>query len=282
MATIMGEQAGSRTASPSEIRQTRIIRVQLTSEADSPRQAFLQCGVAWGDAHPEEAGLTAREFDMQPIERPHHKKLYEVTVTYKSPVRGEYAQDPVNEPAEIRYGGRAETRIATKTTSGAAVLNSARDPFAPPYEYSVHPLTIMIGRAQATAVPATIRSYRDSVNSAAITVAGFSLAARQGLMTGWDASSFVAAGFGTRWRHEYTIEVADGTWDVELLDHGLYYFDTANVKRRFKIEGEPTEEPQRLDGSGGPLAEGAAASASVYWIFRIRTETNWSTLSLPT
>lgn len=281
MATIMGEQAGSRTASPSEIRQTRIIRVQLTSEADSPRQAFLQCGVAWGDAHPEEAGLTAREFDMQPIERPHHKKLYEVTVTYKSPVRGEYAADPVTEPAEIRYGGRSQARAVVRDKDGNAILNSAGMPFAPPYEIEYHPLTIHISRNESSANPATIRAFRDRVNSAAITVAGFSLAARQGLMIGWDASSFEATGFGTRWRHDYTIEVADGSWVVELLDQGMWYRDGSGAVRRIKPEGEPTEEPLQLDGSGGVIADPTPANA-VFLPFNVRFEADWSTLSLPT
>ena len=128
----------------------------------------------------------------------------------------------------------------------------------------------------------TIRSYRDSVNTGSITLAGDTLNARQGLLVGWEANTLYRNGY-TRYTHLYRIAIADGVWDLELLDHGLQVLDSSNKPQPLLVKGKPTASPRRLDGSGAKLLpDNAAASASVFNTYLVRKEANWSTLSLPT
>jgi hypothetical protein len=264
------------------IENVRVFEVQLeAAEADTARTARLNCGVATNDVHPEDAGLRARRFTAEATGGRAALKRYRVEVVYESPPPGETFGDPVLDDPVVRFGGRNVTAIAIQDKDGNAILTSSREWFNPPYEIETHPSVIGIERNLATASSATMRQYRDSVNSVGITIVGHALNARQGLLVNWEASSFRRSGY-FRWRHSYTIEIADGTWDVELLDQGLCYIDSNNVQRRIKVEGEPVEEPKRLDGAGTPLAFDALPSASVFLAFRIRSEQDWSALDLPT
>jgi hypothetical protein len=284
MADVVQHIKGGRIENrPDKLIITEDYRVYLdgtTADTKYSAEAAVRAVVARGTAHPDYSGALARSYSTAAEGGTGVKRTYVVTISYESPEPGQIFGDPVLDAPRIRFGGRKETRIAVKDKDGNPVVNSAYHWFVPPYEIDTTPLTISIERNETTVVGDTIRSYRDSVNNASVTIAGMTLAARRALMSNWEAASFTRDGYD-RWAHSYTIEIAEGTWDVELLDQGMFYFDSANKKRRIEIGDEPTEEPQRLDGSGGKLAPDALPSASQYITFRLRKETNWSTLSLP-
>lgn len=283
-ATVHTRRRGAYEFAPGKVRITEVLRVELGGDVDdTPRNAFLNCGVSPNDGHAEDAGVLARDFSVSVVEAERGKNLYDVSVVYESPDPGQSFGDPVLDDPVIRFGGRIETALAVVDKDGVPLLTSSAEPFNPPYELQVHPPVITIERNESTASSADMRSYRDSVNASAVTIAGHSLDARQALMIDWSATSFRRDTY-FRWAHRYEIAIADGVWDIELADAGLFYFDSATppVRRRIKVEGEPVAEPHRLDGSGGPLDPDAPPAATVFLPFRVRKEANWSTLSLPT
>ncbi len=285
MSTVVEERRrGSMETSPGKIVLVRALRVYLdTAIADTPRNARLNCGVSTNDAHPEDAGVLARTFQVQPVAEELGKRAYDVTINYESPDPGQSFGDPVNDDPVIRFAGRSKTIIAIRDKDGTPLLNSAYDWFNPPLELDVHPATITIERNESTAVSATMRDFRDSVNSAGITIAGHTLAVRQALLSDWQATSFRRDTF-FRWRHVYTIDIADVNWDEALVDQGLYYLDGASppIKRPVIVGGEPATEPQRLNGSGGVLDPNTSPVGTQFREFRVRKELAWSTLNLPT
>lgn len=230
-----------------------------------------------GDAHPNDASAFVSNIGP-PNRDKDNRKLWTVGVEYETLSADTPEENPLNEDALVEWGFTAYQKIIAKDAGGEPILNSANDPYDPPLEGEKYRLNVRIQRNESSFTPGTADGHINTVNDAEVTVAGFTVAAGKALMKDFSGRSAERSGT-SYWVVTYLIEFDPSSWQVELLDHGLYELVGA-TKRRIERYGEAVTEPQRLDGTGGALAENAAASASVYTAWDIHNTSDWSGLSL--
>ncbi len=135
---------------------------------------------------------------------------------------------------------------AGRNASRIGLTNAAGEPFDPPAMRQKSSLIITITRSEATFNNDNALRFIDSVNNAAISIAGFDLGERTAKMMGistpgiaWE--TFESVQFFT-YPVTYTIHVNVETWDIKLLEHGTYYndFGDGGKKKAFLTdEGQP-------------------------------------------
>ena len=229
-----------------------------------------------GDAHPNNAYARARSVTPEQVKAEDRLKWL-CRVSYDTTTRKPPKENPLREDPEISWGQITRTLAIVKDKDGVAILNSAYNPYDPPFEDEVHDLAVTIVRNVKTFTPSTADSYVDSVNSDSTTIAGLAVSARQAKLVQWTAVSGERNGIDF-WRETYVIEFRAATWDLELLDHGLYYISGTDRLPILDDEKNPLTEPQRLDGSGGVLTPPTANS--VFNTHRARDEKVFGSLGL--
>jgi len=268
------------TARATGVTEVRVFLVTLDAGTDDwPSNARTVPGVSLGDAHPEVAGAKCVSIDARPVDFKNIRRRYTVTVEYQTPQYVTPAADPVNDPVQISFGNRTFTRVVLEDRDGSGIGNSVGDSYDPPYEIEMYDIVIQITRNEATMSASTMREYLGTTNNAGITVAGFSIGTRRGLLTAFAGQSLYRNGF-TRYTINYEIQIASENWDVRLKDEGLRYL-SGGKKKPIMRGGAAVTTPERLDGAGGELAENAGLDETEFNTFRIRGEKSWAALSLP-
>lgn len=182
--------------------------------------------------------------------------------TYREPVTGvpddQYADD--------------DNGFAGKMVKG--ILNSAGEPFDPPAERDVARPILTITRNEAFFNTQLVIAYTNAVNSDMF----FGSKPRTARMA-IDGHRQFKSGLKF-WRVTYTITFKPETWDLQLLDHGSYYFDD-DAKKQFFHD----EDGNRITGllNGNPaLGDKLPANADPKFLrFKVYAELPFAILQLP-
>lgn len=179
---------GSETVSTrgtTETRHTRMFRV-IT---DDPFDADLD--ILWadeipqiGDPHPSDGIAFARA--SVPMQDGQTKLIWTVRVTYSTafPV----SSNPIDDPPAANWATQTYQRpLIRDRATGILVTNAAGDVFVPPFMIDDSRMSVSV-RANLSAVPVALLSFRDAVNSAPFTIDGVSVA------TGYAKISSVSVG----------------------------------------------------------------------------------------
>ena len=185
--------------------------------------------------------------------------------------------DPLDDAVQVDFGVRLEGDWAVDEDAlGATVVNSVGDEYDPPVFRPRAVFTIKIVRNEATFPTSDALTYSNTVNAASFTLAGLYLTARQCWCEGITGGRRERNGT-TYWPVSYEFAIRADTWDVGVVDQGLYYLN-AGVRTPIPDgvgSKTQTKTPMRLDGSGGILASGIE-----FTTWRLLTEKNFGALGL--
>jgi len=256
-----------------------------------------------GKEHPSDDSVTVRS--VRPVQNPEKRSMWDVLVTYRtrdvsSPGTGEEQVLPTELPPRVSFGHRLYSRELDRAYQAGdnagepskAVRNSAGDPFDPQPMHDVSHMIINIARNETMdefSSEQTVKKYKNTLNSVAITIGGVSIGIHEGKM--------VKVAGDKRWDYEgnpyyevtYEIEVADETHLGYLLDRGFYQKIGDNDHRRVLesdigtvVSGKdrPVSEPVLLDGAGLILADDDPAGPQ-WQQFQPLYALSWAMLDLP-
>lgn len=267
--------------------------IELTAAAVAAGMPDL--GDSWDSAN---ASLVVRSHT--PIEILKEKRYYHIEVGYET--NSLALSSPTSQPWRIRFGSLLEQWVPDMTlgstigiTQGQEqgvdiaqpILNSAGFPFDPTVTDVRSLMTISLNKKFENITDIgtitdidELMSYANTVNSAAVTVAGIQADTQMFWMRDISASNEEQNGESF---YDVTFElVFDPTLHYKkILDAG--YMD-ANQRKIFGNDGQPLTMPWPLDGAGAPLRGNAAARAAnaVYLAFQVKEAVAFAPLGLPT
>ena len=193
---------------------------------------------------------------------PDNKYVWNITSHY-APFRPWEHQDPLSRWPRVTFPFRPYREPLLRDINNVPIQNSAKQPFDPPLEEEYFYLCVDIARNVSTFDPTAAWDYKNSVNSATITVAGLSIPAGVGLIEEYSAGSNVyngpdSAGNPTTYYYydeHIRILLTDRPWlwKKRVLDMGVYDVDCSHM-----TDGDSAKivTPFPLDGSGHKLACG--------------------------
>ena len=269
---------------------TRVFQIKMAA-SDSAYDACDATGINPGAAYPDDTDAVAVRRTAQ-LENPDQDRtIWLVTVYYEEPTESTPQDDPTNDDTQIHWGSYVVAEALAKDRNGDPILTSAGEPYDPPLMQDRHLPMVTITRNESSFDPADADTYKDTVNSGNITIAGLTVSARKALMLDIDCDRQKRAGT-TYYRVTYQIAFDKDTFDRDPLDQGLrcrYYAAEGSGSgspgdlplKPCVIHGQEVTTPARLDGSGGQLADNASADDSEYLAFETYTTADWSSLSLP-
>lgn len=230
-----------------------------------------------GTSYPEDAAAVVTNIDVGAVDA--HRSVFIITVNYETPKWGAvgFAADPWDEAPSIQWGSTSISVVADKDNSGAAIVNSAGDPFDPPLmdEKIIPELTLT--RNVQTFDPDDMDEYKGAVNSSSNTIVGKTCAARTALIADYGATRARANGV-SYWVETLRIQINSDTWDRSPQDKGFNYLTgSPQTKKPIKLDGATASEPQFLDGSGGILSLGGTV---LYRNYRVKKEKSFTALNL--
>lgn len=187
-----------------------------------------------------------------------------------------------------RYYDRvAEEGYLADATTMTTIMNSAGDPFDPPVMMQVANVVMHLSQREVAGYsPSLALTYLHSINSVAVTVAGFAIPAKKGMIVRCDPQMQTDRTYVT----SYDIELATAVpFATRLLDQGYRYLDGNGKPREIRLSDINTEyasgnsladqdkfvsDPVKLDGSGGVLTSDGTPA---YREYRINEMKNWNT-----
>ena len=260
--TVLGERAKDRKAKindKGEREYRRVFVARSTNKlADGPRTIRTASGIPQiGTTYAVSATDTdngARVVDISPRPLDDGGYNWEVDVTYSSKFDDSAAlNNPLSMPAEFSGGfARYSVPLVKDIMTGAAVVNSAGEPFNPPVEIDDSRPVFTIRRNEAAYNLQRAIDYQDSVNT------DLFLGIAPGLVK-ISNISFVRKTHNAAFYYEitYEFECRREGWGISILDIGLNekYPPPATVLVPMT---DTNGVPQLLDGTGRKLAIGAA------------------------
>jgi hypothetical protein len=178
-----------------------------------------------------------------------------------------------------------------KGTPSRPIVNSADDRFADPAFAEVSIKTIEITRNEYVSHrgtgtggkrikyrPKLYEDLKDTVNTNAMGIAGYTVQALQGKLKGIDAITQYWLGI-KYYTVTYTVEVARHL--VDNLDQGYRYRDANWVLQDAQVGGVNVVEPVWLDGAGALLVAAAGVFVPNKITFNLYYPADWSVLDLP-
>ena len=244
---------------------------------------------AYGADHPSCSGLSVSQITFE--QAGDQSPVWYATVSYSAGESNSGDQTDDSKYTRLHIGYVNETRELTwdadhpeGSQNPKPVVNAAGDPFetVPMVERPL--MEIQITRNQS-ASPSGLVNLNNTVNDAAVTVAGFSVPAKCGRLSIEADRNF---GGSFAWTVNFRIVVNPATWDIEVLNNGYRYLETpslglASNKVKFTettADGRVVEcsTPQLLglDGSKGD------SSNRIYYLkFAAYNSAPWAALKLP-
>jgi len=276
----MGRQSGSITVSDEYY--TRHFYVMLDELSSNGIQIATQAvaaflGISW-DYRPTYPGrtdlflmsLTASQEGVHP------KYLVEAKYSVDEYDAPELA--PWQRACKINWNFRPyQTVVSKDLLTGEVITNSAGELYVPPIEESIHHPTCVVVRNELDFSPSKANTYMNSVNADYFTLAGYPVGPGYALMRNLGANRAWWRGIAYS-EVTYEIELNSDTWITQVLDQGTYYLDKKGNQRLFRTEGEPSDRPHNLNGSGGQLPSG---SSPVFLGFITKTREHFGNLLLP-
>lgn len=237
------------------VRYTRVWRVITNSrddEGDTIRAALPARGTAYAAGGPRAwlRDIKCRNESFSPY-------VWICTGIYSS--EHETKEAPTDEPAKISWRTQNFRRPYAKDREAKAILNSAGDPYDPPWEGDDSRWQCTI-RKNVSAVSTVVLSYKDTINDAEFTVQGVAFPAKTAKIMSIDIGELQRAGDvaspADYYVFTWSFAVNEDTWDPEILDAGKRR-KTADDKREriYGKDGQPVHTPVPLDGAGGVLAD---------------------------
>lgn len=253
-----------------------------------------------GDPHNEDTAATCRDIDPVPYEG--DGKTWLVTAKYSSPTLGGGqiidSDDPLELPAKVAFTFESENKVVDRSwtlnyagrsitdSEGAPrfpILNSAGMPFDPPLTQDYPLLVISIQQNRADYDPEQAMKFLGSVNETEVSVVGFTIQPWYGLLRDYSGIQMWDQDGDPYWqvRHEIAVRFEEAGWCRQVLDAGMYEWDTGSGKFQTSkdSDGEEITEPLPLDGSGAFLAHGGTP---VYLPFLTYYTREWADLDLST
>jgi len=278
MSVIFKEEIGSgrkATNSKGMRSYSRQFRLETTSRSDGPYAVGSDTNLpAIGATHPEDSGAWCTTLSVENTE---DWKGWTVTAEYSS--ERELSETPTSDPVFITWNSEQFQRPAIVDQTGNAIVNSAGDPFDPPYMMDDSRRVVTVTK-NLTTVPTWILTYQDAVNSDTFTVDGVSIAAGKAKMQAVTVSE-VQTRNGVAFRTVvFSIHLEKNGWLLEPLDAG-FRENIAGVISNIRNDGddELPAAPVPLNGSGAVLSNPTPATA-VYGSFTVYETKAFSSLPL--
>jgi len=283
------------------VQYTRSWLVKTDAVTDGPYTARTATGIPIvGDSHNEDTAATCRDVDPVPYES--DSKTWLVTAKYSSPTLGGSqivdSDDPLELPAKVAFTFEFENKVVDRSwtlnvgfsaiTDGEGeprypILNSAGMPFDPPLVQGYPVLVISIQQNLSEFDPEEAMKYIGSVNTADISVVGFSIPKWYGLMRDYSGVQMWDADGDPYWqvRYEIAVKFEEYGWCRKVLDAGMYEWDigTGKFQTTKDTDGEEITEPLPLDGSGAFMTHGGTPFYLKFMTYYTR---QWADLDLPT
>jgi hypothetical protein len=288
---------GTGSVDPKGVREyTRKWLVKMQNLSDTPP-------AAWGagfavvprySSYPTDAGAVAVSLDCNPGQE---IGFYDVSIKYTSKPfdDGNQSQNPANSdqsvappfrPWVINFGAVHTTRLLTRdVATGAAVANSAGQPYDPPPEIPSSNLCITITAYKDlnTFDPVSkVLTYQDSINDGALlmlvspaTMTTFPI--RTLRCNEYKFSSHYENG-AAYWQLDLTLEYKFNGWNpIQILDAGTYYLKSMALPPQpiLDLQGHEASHPMPLNGAGQPLTAGGALQYKSFSGYR---EVNMATI----
>jgi hypothetical protein len=196
---------------------------------------------------------------------------------------GSTSESPVQFPTgakwnvEISVDGVEYSQPAYKDVNGAALVNSAGDPFDPPLEQTYYDEEITVSFNTRTVDASAIESARGKTNSASFsfTVAGLSRTfATKTLKLVKASYSTVYENNDSYWKVSYVFRHRVDTWTRTVLDQGYNAWDSVASKLVIIKDknGDPVNTPAMLD------SDGAVTDTAHFLDFQMEGTASFSTL----
>ncbi len=303
---------GGKDGIEKKFTHTRIFEVKTDDPADDEMTAGAAEGLPRnGDAHPNNDRAAMIDIDCQNSDD--DPTLWLVVCTYSTEIPGnqaretagydptsgasiptggggegtdpyQRAENPLDRPATYRVDWESTTEICTEGTFGAAIKNSAGDPFDPPPQVEVSYPVITIEKNYPIGDPILNLDVQDEYQDAVNLDAWHGIDAGKCRFVGLN----VIYGFenGVRFgRVTFRIKIRKKGWLLRLVDCGFREFVPGSLTPPPADKMEPIRDehgvevaqPVPLDGAGRKLTPGAAL---VYLEFSIYTEKLYAPLGL--
>ena len=265
--------------------QVQLAAGEETYNAYQVEVAAISAGLpSWGTAYPSYAYSYVRGYSLQRNEMV--KELWEIQVEYEPYPKGIPVESPLDEWPDISVGFEDYVLIVEKDTSGNLILNPAGDRYDPAPEETYSNVAVTITRNVASFSMLTAREYKNSVNSADVSLLGITLTAGDGMLTDWSAKPSTINGIQ---HFSETLKILitdrDGRWITQLLALGLREKTADGVLARARDGlGEEVTDPVKLQSSGLAYSPTDQTDPSKYYYqsFTTKKQKAWSSLSLPT
>lgn len=204
-----------------------------------------------GDKHPDNSKALCISVDPTPYGDERISWMVDVKYTTgERPRKVKSEPRPWNRVPKVKWGMYSVTEGIGEDQDGAALVNTAGDPFDPSISIEVHRPILTLTRYEKDFDINTALEYIDKVNLAAMTICGKPVAAEGALITRYDANNVDVDNVGC-WAVTYEIMFAD-TWRRKVVSSGFYYYPagvSAN-KTRIQENGEDKVTASLLQSDG--------------------------------
>ena len=261
----------------------RTFRVVNSDPSDGANVARLASGIPGvGDAHPDESTAKCRSVRAAPAHDDDEGLVFLVVCAYRSSISnrqpGQTAEAPTSRDPITKLSFQSRTVTKLVNQAGAALATSGGEQL--PVEINKPFLVLDVELNLASYAVSTAAAAVGTVNSGAITVAGYSIAARAGLLEDAGAEK-LTEGDTTYYRVRYRILIKTDTWDFKLRNAGIWGKDGSGNRVRVQIGGQDVDQPWPLN-SDGTWSENPTLSDAQYTLTeRVYPENSWAGLSLP-
>lgn len=277
-------QAGLKSGS-------RVWTVLMSNKDDGPILARQATGVPRrGDQFPGYPALLVIDVQAEAVS----SCYFTVNVSYSTSDFSGGAGNPLDEPADVRWGQSQSIEPIDKDIHDNLIMNVVEEVYDPPLTEEVSRPVLTITRNQATFDINTLATYAKTVNSGTF----YGAAAGEAKMQDIQAQRVIVGTTVAYWRIAYTIEfklyhpnvTADKAWWKRVPNTGFRYRDTTTGPRgernyvTFKEKDgvTPLNNPRPLTLAGLPLiAPGDATHvAGTFLTFETVRTADFSALGL--
>jgi len=272
-------------------RYKRIFVVSYDADVTDETTVAGEAGIpAVGDAHDADSRSQCSAVDCQPypglttggVSYRH----WIVTCRYQVPPQIGWVLNPVNLPWGVKITNRDYEYVPQQNgaldAGGNPVdpqINAAGEVWDEPVVETGKRMVIELTKNVNTP-PAlsSVRLLSGSVNSASITVVGYTFGVRELWMDAFDISDKKEDSTGTAYYTTfYRLMYREDTWDRYLANVGRNYLSGGVLVPFFIDNSKDPEVPQRLTAAGGD----GRANPLNYLQRRIKKEQSWATIGFP-
>lgn len=269
--TYLGPKPGSRTAKNNKGVRTYSETYKLESDSQSDTASIVGNNAnlpSIGSLHAED-GLAY--CDSLSVTQTAGYAAWEATATWttENSIDGETGlnEDPEQDRHVVTWNGSTQNISIYQDRDGKGILNSAGDPLLDVMDVNLMGVTVA---SNVTSVPSYILTYRNSINSTAITVGGLAISAGAArlIFPGGFISPAKTRGDFTYYTFTYELLFDEQeNWKGQLLDQGYRQkYTEAGVTdgQRNILNDDLTviTEPAMLDGLGEKLEDPTPESAA--------------------